>query len=273
MRINKNTKISVILNENRDAIEAIASINRHLTKLRNPFLRKMLAPRVNVAAAAQVGNANVNEMLEALEKIGFEVEYDNTEEELINIDTKIKDRDINMEKTNIVDLDVRPILDGGTDPFNAIMETLKTLKPEETLRVINTFEPIPLLNILKGKGYEYESERPEEGIVHTFLYKTSDEAVKSEEISDISAPDLSYENLEKKYDGKLVEIDVRDLEMPMPMVTILEAIEGLEDGQALFVHHKRLPQYLLPELKQRDFDYKSRDIDADNMKLIIYRTK
>lgn len=269
MKINRETKISVILNENKDAIEAIASINRHLTKLRNPFLRKMLAPRVNVAAAAQVGNANVNEMLKALEAIGFEVEYDKVDSK---IEEKNKNNKIDMEKENIVDLDVRPILDGGTDPFNAIMETLKTLKPEETLRIINTFEPIPLLNILKGKGYEYESERPEEGIVHTYLHKVSDAAVETEKIDEIAAPELSYEDLEKKFDGKLVEIDVRDLEMPMPMVTILEAIEGLEEGNALFVHHKRLPQYLLPELKQREFDYKSQEVDKDNMKLIIYRT-
>jgi len=270
MKINRDTKISAILNHNMDAVDAIASINRHLTKLRNPFLRKMLAPRVSVAAAAQVGNSNVNEMLAALEKIGFEVEYDNSANNSNKVNT---DTYIDMERTNIVDLDVRPILDGGTDPFNAIMATLKTLKPEETLRIINTFEPIPLLNILKSKGYEYESERPEEGIVHTFLHKVSQEEVKKEEIEEISAPDLTYEDLENRFDGKLMELDVRDLEMPMPMVTILEAIESLEEGNALFVHHKRLPQYLLPELKQRDFDFKSKEVDNDNMKLIIYRTK
>jgi uncharacterized protein (DUF2249 family) len=270
MKINRDTKISAILKENMDAVDAIASINRHLTKLRNPFLRRMLAPRVSVAAAAQVGNSNVNEMLAALEKIGFEVEYDNS----VNNSNKVNiDTNIDMERKNIVDLDVRPILDGGTDPFNAIMETLKTLKPEETLRIINTFEPIPLLNILKSKGYQYESERPEEGIVHTFLHKVSEEEVEKEEIEDIAAPDLTYEDLENRFDGKLMEIDVRDLEMPMPMVTILEAIESLEEGNALFVHHKRLPQYLLPELKQRDFDFKSKEVDNDNMKLIIYRTK
>jgi len=268
MKINKDTKISAILNENMDAVEAIASINRHLTKLRNPFLRKMLAPRVSVASAAQVGNANVNEMLAALEKIGFEVEYDLDSKQINVTEEKIND----MERTNVVDLDVRPILDGGTDPFNAIMETLKTLKPEETLRIINTFEPIPLLNILKSKGYEYESERPEDGIVHTYLHKVGDVEIKEEEIATIDAPDLTYENLENKFEGKLVEIDVRDLEMPMPMVTILEAIETLEEGNALYVHHKRLPQYLLPELKEREFDYRSQEVDEDNMKLIIFRT-
>ncbi len=266
MRVDKDTKISSILRENMEAVEAIASINRHLTKLRNPFLRKMLAPRITIAAAAQVGNTTVNKLLKALEEIGFEVEYENQEQS-----KNKKENKITMKKTTIVDLDVRPILEGGTDPFNVIMEALKTLKPEETLKVINTFEPIPLLNILKSRGYDYESERPEEGIVYTYLNKSAEKATEKAETSITAMEDLSYDDVEKKFEGKFIELDVRDLEMPMPMVTILEAVESLDHEHALYVHHKKLPQYLLPELKQREFDYKSKDIDEDNIKLIIYR--
>ncbi|RUA27207.1 MAG: hypothetical protein DSY76_05430 [Bacteroidetes bacterium] len=265
MIVDKNTKISQILKEKPEAIDAIASINRHFKKLQNPFLRKMLAPRVNVAAAAQVGNATVNQLLKVLEDVGFEVAYENENE----LENKTKTEE-NMKRTNIVDLDVRPILDSGVDPFNVIMDGLKNLKEGETLKIINTFEPIPLLNIIKKKGYEYETERPEEGVVHTYLKKAEGNFVE-EEAPKVSDRDLTYEDLERKYEGKLTEIDVRDLEMPMPMVTILEAIETLEEGHALYVHHKRLPQYLLPELKEREFDYKAQEVDADNMKLIIYR--
>jgi len=74
-----------------------------------------------------------------------------------------------MENNKIVELDVRPILDGGVDPFNAIMEKLKEIDKSQTLLVINTFEPVPLLNILKTKGYKYTVERSEQGIVHTYL--------------------------------------------------------------------------------------------------------
>ncbi|MCK5856441.1 MAG: DUF2249 domain-containing protein [Bacteroidales bacterium] len=267
MIVDKNTKISQILKEKPEAIEAIASINRHFKKLENPFLRKMLAPRVNVTAAAQVGNSTVNEMLKVLQDIGFEVAYEEEKEIKKDITTEI-----DMERTNIVDLDVRPILDSGVDPFNVIMDGLKNLNEGETLKIINTFEPIPLLNIIKKKGYEFESERPEEGVVHTYLKKIEGDVVAEEVAPIISDRELTYEDLERKYEGKLSEIDVRDLEMPMPMVTILEAIETLDEGHALYVHHKRLPQYLLPELKEREFDYKSQEVDADNMKLIIYRT-
>lgn len=270
MRIDKNTKISAILKENMEAVEAIASINHHLIKLKNPFLRKMLAPRVSVAQAAQVGNSSVNEMLLALQKIGFDVEFDNVDSTISETENS---KTINMKRTNVVDLDVRPILEGGTDPFNAIMKKLKTLAREETLCIINTFEPIPLLNILKEKGYEFETERPESGEVRTYLTKVSEGKTDESLFKDISAPEITFDILENKFDGKLVEIDVRELEMPMPMVTILEAIEGLEDGQALYVHHKKLPQYLLPELQKRDFGFREKEIGDNDIKLIIFRIK
>jgi len=59
--------------------------------------------------------------------------------------------------------------------------------------------------------------------------------------------------------------------MPMPMVTILEALEQLYPSEALYVHHKRLPQYLIPELDNRGYNLIQKEIDADNLKLIIYK--
>ena len=82
---------------------------------------------------------------------------------------------------------------------------------------------------------------------------------------------MTFEQAEEKYKGKMHEIDVRDLEMPMPMVTILQEVEKIADDEVLYVHHKRLPQYLLPELETRDWHYVNKEVDEDNMKFIIYK--
>ena len=169
----------------------------------------------------------------------------------------------------IIELDVRPILSSGVDPFEKIMETLNEINDEDTLKIINTFEPVPLINKLKTQGYTHKTERPDNGEVHTFLSKI-DNFSKTEDLKK-ETTDLSFEELETKYAGKLKEVDVRDLEMPMPMVTILEEIEKLTSGEALFVHHKRLPQYLLPELEDRNFTLAEKEIDENNLKLIIYK--
>ncbi len=231
----------------------------------------MLAPRVNIADASKIGGVPVSIMITKLRDFGFELDdacMCENELELLKYGTN-KTKKI-MRKEIIVDLDVRPILEGGVDPFKAIMATLKTLDDRHTLRIINTFEPVPLLNILKNKGYEFETERPEEGLVHTYLEKSD---IPHKEIVNEAEEEIefTYDSVLEKYAGKMKEIDVRDLEMPMPMVTILEELEHLDPSIALFVNHKKLPQYLLPELKDRKYKWVSKEIAEGDLKLIIFR--
>ncbi|EMA48651.1 MULTISPECIES: DUF2249 domain-containing protein [Halococcus] len=52
------------------------------------------------------------------------------------------------------ELDVRTI-DG--EPFTDIMAALKELDEEETLVLINSFEPEPLYTVLEQRGFVYET--------------------------------------------------------------------------------------------------------------------
>jgi len=264
MVLNKDSKISKILNENEKAIETIASVNKNFKKLENPFLRKLFAPRVSIKDAAKIGGTSSNEILKKLEAIGFKVEYSKKE----TTDSKQENK-ITMKKDKVVKLDVRPILATGTDPYHAIMDTLKMMNEDETLQIINTFEPVPLLNKLKSKGYTYEVERPDAESVHTYLKKNGEIEEEIEQIIDNES--ITFEQAEKKYHGKMHELDVRDLEMPLPMVTILQEIEKINEDEVLYVHHKRLPQYLLPELETRGWSYLNKEVDNDNMKFIIFK--
>jgi len=173
-----------------------------------------------------------------------------------------------MKNKHIVALDVRPILSSGTDPFAEIMKTLETLSSNQTLLIINTFEPIPLLNKLKNKGYSYLVERPNSEEVHTFVSKMDEKPAT--DLPEVTI-EIDFDMALKRFEGKMHELDVREYEMPMPMVLILEEIENLNEGHALFVHHKRLPQYLLPELEVRGFALAKKEIDSSNMKLIIFK--
>ena len=66
MKISSNTKISDVFRENKDAIDIIASINDHFKKFKNPVLRKVLASRVTIKEAANIGNISPNEILRKL---------------------------------------------------------------------------------------------------------------------------------------------------------------------------------------------------------------
>ncbi len=267
MKITAKTKISQIIKYDRNAIDVIASINKHFRKLKNPILAKILASRVNVADAAKVGGVSTEEFLKKLQENGYEVEFNQEEKQV----SQEKKTNTIMEKKNIVTLDVRPILSGGADPFDEIMKTIRGMKEEETLLIINTFEPVPLLNILQKRGYIYHTERPEPGVVHCFLQKAGP-VTPADEVTEVIGNETDdFDSIENRFKGKLTEIDVRELEMPMPMVATLEALEKLNEGEALYVHHKRLPRYLLPELENRGYKLVKKPIDENNLKLIIFK--
>jgi len=78
MKITEHTKISKLIQENPASIDVIAGINKHFRKLKNPVLRKLLAPRVSIAEAAKIGDTTVEVFLSKLKEIGFEVELSAT---------------------------------------------------------------------------------------------------------------------------------------------------------------------------------------------------
>lgn len=57
-------------------------------------------------------------------------------------------------------LDVRPILARGGEPLTAILDHLTGLEPGEGLLVVAPFLPAPLIERLRGEGFEARIERP-----------------------------------------------------------------------------------------------------------------
>lgn len=268
MKINRATKISKIIDHNTDAIDVIAGINPHFKKLKNPILKKILAPRVSIEDAAKIGKCKVDDFFDALSKIGFEIDDEfKTQSTNLAVNPKINNA-INNKK--IISLDVRPILESGKDPFNAIMYEIKLLPESYALEVINTFEPVPLIKILKNKGYGSIVTTVGD-LIYTYFLKienSSNHAATNESINLVSIEQLEAKKL--SYLGKCKEIDVRNMEMPMPMITILNEIEALQKDEALYVHHKKIPQYLLPELKERNVTTLISEIEEGNVKLLIH---
>lgn len=274
MKISEDTRISELIKANPDSIDAISSINKHFEKLRNPILRRVLAPRVNIADAAKIGGCSVNDFFQKLEKLGFEVDnrvaaikFSDPAEKIIPDFVK------NIDAEKITELDVRTELASGNDPFQKIMVVLKQMPAQNTLLIINTFEPVPLINILKKKEFEHFTQIKPDGIVYTYLKQSNSKNNSSfETIEKHSSSDaIRFEEHVKKYVGKINEVDVRGLEMPLPMITILQELETLPADGALFVHHKKVPQFLLPELSERNFTYFIKEIAEGDVKLLIYR--
>ena len=65
--------------------------------------------------------------------------------------------------TTFVDVDVRPILRAGGEPFEKIMEAVSALQPGQGLRLFATFKPTPLLHVLGSKGFTHEAKELDGG--------------------------------------------------------------------------------------------------------------
>lgn len=270
MKINQHTKISVLIKENSAVIDAIVSINKHFEKLKNPILRKLLASRVSIADAAKIGGTDIQVFFKKLRPLGFICELDGSDgkEELNTIPDFYND--LTQETTKV--MDVRKDLELGRDPFNRIMEALAQMPNEYSLKLINTFEPTPLINLLKKKGYLHYTIQSEPELFFTYLKQDGVKpSLSNESIKIAASSESEFQKIVNFFGEKIREIDVRDLEMPLPMVTILNELETLPGGSLLFVHHKKIPQYLLPEIMERGYKFLIKEIGEGNIKLIIYK--
>ncbi len=273
--INANTKISELIKENPKSIEAIASLAKPLEKLKNPILRKIMASRVTIAEAAKMGGTSVEAFQRVLSPLGFSF---NDESENKPVETT-ENQPVWLATAapeNIEIYDVRSIIDNGADPLKEILHRFKTVKPGKILCIVNGFVPTPLIHLLK-------QEKAEDAFVktvndkefHTYFLKKSDEdsqpIEKTSEKLNNDTSEIFAEVCSRFETYKTREIDVRELEMPEPMHKILSELEQLPMDHALYVHHKRIPVYLLEELADKDFEVHLHTVTEGEVKMLIFK--
>jgi uncharacterized protein (DUF2249 family) len=142
--------------------------------------------------------------------------------------------------TGARDLDVRPILASRGDPFHRIMTTIRELGPREALHLIVGFDPAPLYPILETAGFASHREEAA-GVFHVYFFR------------DRTAPaeaDVAAERVPLK---PPVDVDVRGLEPPQPVVVIFEKLAEIGPGAQLRMRHHREPVLLYEKLKHRGY--------------------
>ncbi len=267
MIINADTKIAAILKKDPAALESIISISPRFTKLRNPLLRKLMAGRTSLQMAANIGGCTLQDFYDKLRGPHFEIGTEPTT--ITAVAAPLPAFMKKLDATNITELDVRPMLEAGNDPLSLILDTIKTIEPGQALKIINTFEPAPLISLLGKKGFHTHTNFVNDKLVETYFYKSAGEA------TDLGIPETAtqeddWQTVLDQFEDDLIFLDVRQLEMPLPLTTILEALENLQPGKALFIYHKRIPVFLLPELADRNLEYRIKEMPTGDVHLIIY---
>lgn len=171
-----------------------------------------------------------------------------------------------MDKQNakIVELDVREQLRNKLEPFQLIMDTVKTLGQDDIFVLHATFKPTPLLGLLKVRGYVSKSvQQDKDHWITTFVNKKNKQWLEeAEDDTDAKSAPSSRERSRSASDSdgpKVIQLDNRGLEPPQPMVRTLAALDRSRPGDVVKIHNDRVPVFLIEELNTMGYSFSVED--------------
>jgi uncharacterized protein (DUF2249 family) len=166
--------------------------------------------------------------------------------------------------TTFVDVDVRPILRAGGEPFEKILEAVEALKPGQGLRLFATFKPTPLFHVLGSKGFTHEAKELDGGEWEVLFSPTGAPPTNAATVGAAAAAD------DGAWPNPVEQMDNRELDPPEPMVRILAATEKLKPGQVLSALLCREPIFLFPELAKRGHSWRGAfETDGKTYKVLV----
>lgn len=160
--------------------------------------------------------------------------------------------------TDYVELDVRPILAAGGEPFGSIMETVALLGPGEGLRLLAPFRPVPLFGALGSRGFTHQDREIGGGDWEVLFTPTAGPAAPTGEES------------AERWSSPVMHLDNRGLMPPEPMVKVLGAAEAMQLGEVMEALLDREPTFLFPQLAQRGHEWRGGfDPDGTAYRLLV----
>ncbi|HXT08814.1 MAG TPA: DUF2249 domain-containing protein [Roseiarcus sp.] len=171
-----------------------------------------------------------------------------------------------MTQSAPLTVDVRPTLRAGGEPFPQIMQAVSSLTPGQPLRLLATFEPIPLYSVLGRKGYTHNAVHHGEADWE-ILFTPGGAGAAARPPRAVNG---AHDGVGAGWPAPGQVLDNRGLQPPEPMVRILSALEGLAAGEVIEAWNDREPLLLYPELEARGAAIQvSRE--AEGVRLLIRR--
>lgn len=165
----------------------------------------------------------------------------------------------------IRELDVRPLLARGEEPFAAIMGAADGLAPGERLRLIAPFRPVPLFNVMANRGFSAADRQLPDGGWEV-VFTPAAEAAPEPGLAPGSAAGAVL------WPEPAESLDLTGMMPPEPMVVILETVERMATGEVLFAVLDREPMFLFPELASRGHEWAGNfSADGSAYRLLIRR--
>jgi uncharacterized protein (DUF2249 family) len=145
-------------------------------------------------------------------------------------------------------LDIRPLTAKGLDPFQMVIRSTTELKPGQHLHLLLNDQPEIFSCALGRMGYEGFSEI-KNGTWNAYFRKGK-----------VSFPGPC-----------VVELDVRGLEPPLPLLKVLESLPSVSEGGGLKVFYPNRPDSLADKLRTHGFEVEWEEAEGASYVLQVWK--
>jgi uncharacterized protein (DUF2249 family) len=150
--ISPKTKVGELLDAFPQLEETLLAISPAFAKLKNPILRKTVARVASLQQAAMVGGLKVEELGNRLRS---EVGQDTLHNVAENSEYVVAEAPGWYNPGAVtVQFDASAIINSGGSPMVEILSMTNKLQSGEALELKTPFVPAPIIDMLKGKGFQ-----------------------------------------------------------------------------------------------------------------------
>ncbi|MGE5093265.1 MAG: DUF2249 domain-containing protein [Bacillota bacterium] len=264
--ITAGERVSDVLARDEALVAVFARHSPNFARLRNRAMRRVMAPLVTVEQAARIAGIPVGVLLRDLNAaLGVtDTAASSTPRTEASAASRGSRRPAGAPE---VELDVRPLLRAGEEPFSRIMAAVSALGAGEVLHLRATFEPHPLLAVMAKRGFISETAEHAPDDWSAWFWRTRADSPQASPVA--HRPDGGPAATAAA--DRTIELDVRGLEPPEPLMRTLVALETLPPGWSLLQINSRVPQLLFPLLAEQGFACDADESHADRVLVRIWR--
>ena len=261
MIIKGDTKIKTALEKHPELKDVLISYSSKFKKLNNKLIFNTVARWATFNDVAKIGKISICDLLHTVNTtIGEEENLEKIFPECIKEENNLEQKNKPEWYDDIKQFIIYDVRDEEGYFFPKIIEMLKQLKPAQALKVINSFDPLPLKRMFGEKGDKYYSEKINENEFHlTILPSENDLGIN---------PEIDW----KKQLDRFPELNV--IGMPEdPFELIMKNAQSIKPGQGFVLIQVFQPMPLINMLNQMGFeDYTEKDTENNNFRIYFYKT-
>ena len=166
--ITPKTKVAELLDAYPDLEDVLIDLAPAFKKLKNPLLRKTIARVTSLQQAASVGEVPVEVIVNKLRGIVGQ-------DELHNLDGPQNykgDQPSWFDPSKVaVSLDAREMIATGGHPVSKVLADLHEFEAGRIYELVTPFLPAPLIDKVKGIGFECWTKKESESLFRSYFYK------------------------------------------------------------------------------------------------------